>query len=108
MNPAPRAFGFDFTVGIAHPALPGHFPGNPVVPGALLLAHVLAGVSSELKRTVSAVKHVKFTAALLPDETASVDCEARADELRFAVQATRAGNRVSVASGTLTLGSGAT
>lgn len=103
MNPAPCAFGFDFTVDAAHPALPGHFPGHPVVPGALLLAQVLAGVSTELSRTVSAVKQVKFTAALLPDETATVDCEARADELRFTVQATRAGRRVQVASGTLIL-----
>jgi 3-hydroxymyristoyl/3-hydroxydecanoyl-(acyl carrier protein) dehydratase len=103
MNPALRAFGFDFSVDVAHPALPGHFPGHPVVPGALLLAEVLAGVSAELNRTVSQVKQVKFTAALLPDETATVDCEAGADELRFAVPATRAGHRVQVASGTLTL-----
>lgn len=106
MSPAVRSFGFDFTVDAAHPALPGHFPGHPVVPGALLLVEVLAGVSAELNRTVSAVKQVKFTAALLPDETATVDCEARADELRFAVQASRAGRPVQVASGTLTLRSG--
>lgn len=108
MNPALPAFEFDFTIGSAHPALPGHFPGNPVVPGALLLAHVLAGVSSALNRTASAMKHVKFTAELLPDETATVDCEARADELRFAVQATRAGQRVTVARGTLILRRGST
>lgn len=106
MNPALQAFGFEFAVGSGHPALPGHFPGHPVVPGALLLAHVLAGVSAELQREVSGLKQVKFTAALLPDETASVDCEACADELRFAVQATRAGHSVSVASGTLSLRSG--
>jgi 3-hydroxymyristoyl/3-hydroxydecanoyl-(acyl carrier protein) dehydratase len=31
----------DFTIPAEHPALPGHFPGRPVVPGALLLDHVL-------------------------------------------------------------------
>ena len=107
MNAAPRDFRFDFRIDAGHPALLGHFPGRPIVPGALLLAQVLAGVSAELNRSVSTVKQVKFTAALLPDETAGVDCEARADELRFAVQATRAGRRVQVANGTLTLRTGA-
>jgi 3-hydroxyacyl-[acyl-carrier-protein] dehydratase len=108
MNPPLRTFGFTFTVGSAHPALPGHFPGNPVVPGALLLAHVLAGVSLDVDRTVSSVQQVKFTAAMKPGETAAVDCEACADELRFAVEVTRAGHRVTVANGTLILRSGST
>jgi 3-hydroxymyristoyl/3-hydroxydecanoyl-(acyl carrier protein) dehydratase len=30
-----------FCIAVDHPALPGHFPGAPVVPGALLLAEAL-------------------------------------------------------------------
>jgi 3-hydroxyacyl-[acyl-carrier-protein] dehydratase len=108
MNAALRSFGFDFAVGRDHPALPGHFPGNPVVPGALLLVHVLAGVRSESGRTVSTVKHVKFTAALMPDETASVECAAGTEEIRFAVHTARAGGRVAVANGSLILQSDST
>lgn len=106
MSHQPRTFAFDFSVGHAHPALPGHFPGNPVVPGVLLLGQVLAGVNAELGLAVSAVKHVKFTAALLPDETATARCEAGADEVRFTVQARRAGLLATLARGTLSLGSG--
>lgn len=103
MNSTPQAFRFEFRVDAAHPALPGHFPGNPVVPGAVMLAEVLAGVSAKLSRAVSAVKQVKFTASLLPEEMASVECEAGANEVRFEVQTIRKGCRVRLASGSLTL-----
>lgn len=35
-----------FTVPADHPALPGHFPGRPIVPGVLLLDAVLRAVSA--------------------------------------------------------------
>ena len=103
MSEPSRAFGFEFAVGSEHPVLPGHFPGHPIVPGALLLDQVLSGVAAELNRTVSGLKQVKFVAALRPDETAWVVCETDADRLRFSVQARRKGVLVTVANGTLQL-----
>lgn len=56
-----------------HPALAGHFPGNPIVPGALILDEVLRALEEcrgriRLKRVVS----LKFTAPLRPGEIFSV------------------------------------
>ena len=94
---------FSFLLASAHPALPGHFPGHPIVPGVLLLDHVLTGVTTEMNRPVSVLQKVKFAAVLLPDETAMVACEAIGDRLRFSVQARRADIVVTLVTGSVHL-----
>lgn len=47
------------------PALPGHFPGAPVVPGALLLDAVIAEVDAAWGE-VRGVAQVKFLRPLVP------------------------------------------
>jgi 3-hydroxymyristoyl/3-hydroxydecanoyl-(acyl carrier protein) dehydratase len=76
-----------FLVTADHPALPGHFPGTPVVPGVVVLDHVLKASEAWLGRTLSArgLKQVKFTSALLPDEPADVSLEINGDSLTFRV-----------------------
>ncbi len=103
MSVQPLAFAFQFSVASAHPALPGHFPGNPIVPGVLLLDHVLTGVTTELNRVVSVLQKVKFAAVLLPDETAWVACESIGDRLRFSVHARRADILVTLVTGSVHL-----
>lgn len=53
-----------------HPALPGHFPGAPVVPGVVLLDHVLdaARKALDLKDGHPNLPWVKFHAPLGPGE----------------------------------------
>lgn len=50
-----------------HPTLPGHFPGAPVVPGALLLQLILDACMEEGGRPTG-FRQVKFLSPLLPDQ----------------------------------------
>lgn len=55
-----------------HPSLPGHFPGQPVVPGVVLLERLIEiaqGIVGAPLR-VTGIPQVKFLAPLLPDEPA--------------------------------------
>jgi 3-hydroxymyristoyl/3-hydroxydecanoyl-(acyl carrier protein) dehydratase len=53
-----------------HPALAGHFPGQPIVPGVLLLREVLAAIEHQWHLAAGPVSWtaVKFSASLMPDE----------------------------------------
>jgi 3-hydroxymyristoyl/3-hydroxydecanoyl-(acyl carrier protein) dehydratase len=83
-----------FAVAASHPSLPGHFPGTPVVPGVVVLDHVLVATESWRQRAVrvSGLRQVKFHAPLLPQERADVALEADGDALRF--QVTRDGQLI--------------
>ncbi len=51
-----------------HPALAGHFPGNPIVPGALLLDCVVAAVGQGAADGGVVIRSVKFLHPLRPGE----------------------------------------
>lgn len=62
-----------FTINPDHPALPGHFPGNPVVPGVVVIEHLLAALAqAHPGRTCTGVRRMKFLRLLRPGETALV------------------------------------
>lgn len=70
-----------------HPALPGHFPGNPVVPGVLVLEAVLEAAQRWLGEAlaVRALPQVKFNGILRPGAQARIELELRGAQLRFQV-----------------------
>lgn len=82
------------SVPAGHPAFDGHFPGNPLLPGAYLLALVLDEARGWLGRHAPGwrpvgVRAAKFTRVVRPGEAFScefVHVPAR-DELRFVVRA---------------------
>jgi 3-hydroxyacyl-[acyl-carrier-protein] dehydratase len=64
-----------FTIPHDHPALPGHFPGNPLVPGVVILDQVAAAVVQALPGwRVAGIRKLKFLRPLRPGQPCSVAC----------------------------------
>jgi 3-hydroxymyristoyl/3-hydroxydecanoyl-(acyl carrier protein) dehydratase len=68
-----------------HPSLPGHFPGNPVVPGVVILDEVLDALEQwEPHITIEGFTTVKFLQPLLPDEAFTIEFEqTKASRVKF-------------------------
>ena len=89
-----------------HPAYAGHFPGNPILPGVVVLAEVMAALAAATGSPASAwrLANVKFVSPVTPGTALALrldsPAEARdraAGSVRFEV---RAGNRL-IATGAL-------
>jgi 3-hydroxyacyl-[acyl-carrier-protein] dehydratase len=80
-----------------HPALPGHFPGAPLVPGVVILDEVLAALTEWRENSqLTGIRTVKFLAPLKPEHPFTIFFSAddeRSDEVQFCC---RAGDRVIV------------
>lgn len=72
-----------------HPALAGHFPGHPVVPGVVLLERVIEALRERLGGAlrVTGFPTVKFLAPLAPEQEFEVTFRfPRAGQAAFEVQ----------------------
>lgn len=67
--------GASFTIPEDHPSLAGHFPGNPVVPGSVVLDHILAEAEAAGFGPVHKLISVKFRTHLFPGQTCDVSFE---------------------------------
>ncbi|OOG40182.1 hydroxymyristoyl-ACP dehydratase [Rhodanobacter sp. C05] len=88
-----NSVGFEQVVRIdaGHPALPGHFPGHPLVPGVILLEQVALALRAWRGQRLARVTEAKFVAPLLPDEAAMLHLT-ETDSLRFRFEIRRDGS----------------
>jgi acyl-coenzyme A synthetase/AMP-(fatty) acid ligase/3-hydroxymyristoyl/3-hydroxydecanoyl-(acyl carrier protein) dehydratase len=84
-----------------HPAFAGHFPGNPIVPGVVLLDAALHEIQAGLGQTFLSyqIAAAKFLSPVKPGETLQVRYENQRTAIRFEIAA---GQR-KVASGTISV-----
>lgn len=68
-----------------HPALPGHFPGDPVVPGVVLLDCIAAAIERAHGTRLARIDSVKFLAPLKPDESAELRVAREGARVRFRI-----------------------
>lgn len=72
-------------IGSNHPALPGHFPGNPVVPGVVLLDRVAAALENAALGRLARIGAVKFLSPLRPEQDAELRIVCDGHRVRFRV-----------------------
>ncbi|UXI68708.1 hydroxymyristoyl-ACP dehydratase [Tahibacter amnicola] len=75
-----------FRIPATHPSLPGHFPGNPVVPGVVILDQVAGALERWRGTPPAGLPQVKFLLPLLPGQEAQLDLTDGAGRLRFHVR----------------------
>lgn len=68
-----------------HPSLPGHFPGEPVVAGVIILDRVAACLEREALGALKRISAVKFRAPLLPEQDAELMVSVSGKKMRFRV-----------------------
>jgi 3-hydroxyacyl-[acyl-carrier-protein] dehydratase len=62
-----------------HPTGPGHFPGNPMIPGALMLDAVIAEIAGARHDAPLVIRSAKFLRIVRPGENLELRWRAQQD-----------------------------
>jgi 3-hydroxymyristoyl/3-hydroxydecanoyl-(acyl carrier protein) dehydratase len=75
------AFKRDVAISSDHPALAGHFPGHPVVPGVVLVGEAMQAVREAVTETIECVgvPSVKFLLPLHPGQCLTIGWDHQED-----------------------------
>jgi 3-hydroxyacyl-[acyl-carrier-protein] dehydratase len=71
---------------LEHPAAEGHFPGNPIIPGAVLLSDALRAIEASLggTLTLSRITAAKFRSPIRPGDRVLIEFAAPlAGQIKF-------------------------
>ncbi|HUP90702.1 MAG TPA: hypothetical protein VM074_00530 [Solimonas sp.] len=66
-----------------HPSLAGHFPGNPIVPGVVLIDLAVAAIRGERKLRLAGAPNLKFLRPVLPGERVTLYWRWHGELVRF-------------------------
>jgi 3-hydroxyacyl-[acyl-carrier-protein] dehydratase len=71
---------------VGDPSADGHFPGNPIIPGAVLLREVISAVSSTSTVNAGAyceIRSAKFHRPVRPGDRVEISWVNEGEEVRF-------------------------
>lgn len=73
-EPGPVLYAARVEIPLNHPCFPGHFPGQPILPGVLLLERVMALAQTSLARPLDecTLHNIKFLASVAPGDVLDV------------------------------------
>jgi 3-hydroxymyristoyl/3-hydroxydecanoyl-(acyl carrier protein) dehydratase len=65
----------DLVVPKEHPCFAAHFPGNPIVPGALLLQWIIRNAREHFNEDFVGIKSMKFLSLVKPGDNCMLEIE---------------------------------
>ena len=74
----------EFTFPADHPTAAGHFRGNPILPGALLLDSIVLAVSHGAGTPSVSIQSAKFLRPVRPGDTLRITWENKGADTHFA------------------------
>ena len=86
-----------------HPAFAGHFPGRPIMPGALLIDLALRAIEEATGRQVASIAQTKFLSPAVPGDVLSLMFEHNDNGVRFDIESVTEGATRKLASGRFSL-----
>lgn len=72
-------------IAVDHPAIAGHFPGDPIVPGVVLVDRIASLLERNGRGSLRRLGAIKFVAPLRPSEVAEVNVRIDVARVRFRI-----------------------
>ena len=69
-----------------HPVFAGHFPGQPIVPGVLLLDWAQSAIEAQLGQRMQTLTEAKFHSPATPADRLVLDFEIGTSAVRFEIR----------------------